>query len=80
MCCDVAGHVQNSVCPTVTLFRNNRVFDDEQMEGEDYVLLNNRVYELLEAWYGGGPRFKRWVISLGTDVRSELTVELFPVK
>lgn len=50
------------------------------MEGEDYVLLNNRAYELLEAWYGGGPHFKRWVVSLGSDAHSQLTVELFPVK
>lgn len=50
------------------------------MEGDDYVLLNNRAYELLEGWYGGGPRFKRWVISLGNDNHSELIVELFPVK
>ncbi|CAM9505947.1 unnamed protein product, partial [Ectocarpus sp. 12 AP-2014] len=50
------------------------------MEGEDYVLLHNRAYELLEAWYGGGPRFKRWVVSLGDDARTQLTVELFPVK
>lgn len=44
------------------------------------MLLNNRAYELLEAWYGGGPRFKRWVVSLGDDTRTQLTVELFPVK
>lgn len=50
------------------------------MEGEDYILLNNRVYELLEAWYKGGPRFKRWVVSLGDGAHTELTVELFPVK
>lgn len=50
------------------------------MEVEDYVLLNNRAYELLESWYGGGPRFQRWVISLGSDAHTELTVELFPVK
>lgn len=52
----------------------------EQMDGEDYVLLHHRAYELLEAWYGGGPRFKRWVISLGNGARNELMVELFPVK
>lgn len=51
-----------------------------QMEVEDYVLLNNRAYELLESWYGGGPRFQRWVVSLGNDAHTELTVELFPVK
>lgn len=51
-----------------------------QMEGEDYVLLVNRAYELLEAWYGGGPHFKRWVVSLGSNTHTQLTVELFPVK
>lgn len=51
-----------------------------QMEGEDYVLLHNRAYELLEAWYSGGPRFKRWVVSLGSNTHTQLTVELFPVK
>ncbi|CAN0210898.1 unnamed protein product [Discosporangium mesarthrocarpum] len=45
---------------------------------DDYVLLNSRVYEMLEAWYGGGPRYKRWVVALG--VNRKLTVELFPVK
>ena len=53
---------------------------DEQIEGEDYVLLHSRAYDLLEAWYGGGPRFKRWVVSLGNDAHNELRVELFPVK
>lgn len=51
-----------------------------QMEGEDYMLLHPRAYELLEAWYGGGPRFKRWVVSLGSTTHTQLTVELFPVK
>lgn len=51
-----------------------------QMEGEDYVLLHNRAYELLEGWYGGGPRFKRWVVSLGSTTHTQLTVELFPVR
>lgn len=44
------------------------------------MLMNNRAYELLEAWYGGGPRFNRWVVSLGNGSHTELTVELFPVK
>lgn len=51
-----------------------------KMEGEDYLLLNNRAYELLQGWYGGGPHFKRWVVSLGSETHSQLTVELFPVK
>lgn len=50
------------------------------MEEVDYVLLHNRVYELLEAWYGGGPCFKRWVVSLGSSTHAQLVVELFPIK
>lgn len=63
-----------------SFFRSGLDLFVRQMEGEDYVLLNNRAYELLESWYGGGPRFQRWVVSLGTDSHTELTVELFPVK
>ncbi|CAM9501782.1 unnamed protein product, partial [Hapterophycus canaliculatus] len=57
-----------------------RELREDMMEGEDYVLLLNRAYELLEAWYGGGPHFKRWVVSLGSNTHTQLTVELFPVK
>lgn len=65
-----------TVYASVYLFISRRC----QMEGEDYVLLNNRAYELLDSWYKGGPNFKRWVISLGDGAHTELTVELFPVK
>ena len=39
-------------------------------ESEDYVLVHETVWELLESWYRGGPELKRSVIVLGIQVRT----------
>jgi len=38
------------------------------VEGEDYVLVHEKVWDLLQNWYGGGPEFKRRVVVLGIMV------------
>eukprot|EP00753_Platysulcus_tardus_P011403 PLAT3287.32.p2 GENE.PLAT3287.32~~PLAT3287.32.p2 ORF type:complete len:1011 (-),score=581.16 PLAT3287.32:1690-4506(-) len=47
-------------------------------ENFDYVLLNERVWQLLSGWYGGGPAFPRAVIERGVDI-VQLQVELYPI-
>ncbi len=48
-------------------------------EYEDYVLLPEDVYSLLESWYDGGPRLPRSVIARGIGPNVNICVELWPL-
>jgi ubiquitin carboxyl-terminal hydrolase 4/11/15 len=49
------------------------------IEGEDFVLVPEAAYVMLEGWYGGGPRFPRSVIQRGSASK-EIMVELYPIR
>ncbi|XP_057437889.1 ubiquitin carboxyl-terminal hydrolase 5 [Lotus japonicus] len=52
---------------------------DTLLEGRDYVLLPQEVWNQLFTWYGGGPTLPRKAISLGLS-QTELTVEVYPLR
>ncbi|KAE9588677.1 putative ubiquitinyl hydrolase 1 [Lupinus albus] len=52
---------------------------DTLLEGRDYVLLPQEVWNQLYTWYGGGPTLPRKVISSGLS-QTELTVEVYPLR
>ncbi|XP_025605417.1 ubiquitin carboxyl-terminal hydrolase 5 isoform X3 [Arachis hypogaea] len=52
---------------------------DTLLEGRDYVLLPQEVWNQLYAWYGGGPTLPRKVISAGLS-QTELAVEVYPLR
>ncbi|KDP20649.1 hypothetical protein JCGZ_03783 [Jatropha curcas] len=49
------------------------------LEGRDYVLLPQEVWNQLYSWYGGGPTLARKVISSGLS-QTELAVEVYPLR
>ncbi|CAN1160618.1 Ubiquitin carboxyl-terminal hydrolase 5 [Linum perenne] len=52
---------------------------DSLLEGRDYVLLPQEVWNQLFSWYGGGPPLARKVISSGLS-QTELAVEVYPLR
>jgi len=48
-------------------------------EYTDFVLLHKDAWDLLFAWYGGGPAVQRRVIRIGGGASAELRVELYPL-
>ncbi|XP_021615796.1 ubiquitin carboxyl-terminal hydrolase 5 isoform X2 [Manihot esculenta] len=52
---------------------------DSLLEGRDYVLLPQEVWNQLHSWYGGGPTLARKVISSGLS-QTELAVEVYPLR
>ncbi|KAJ9162941.1 hypothetical protein P3X46_022672 [Hevea brasiliensis] len=52
---------------------------DSLLEGRDYVLLPQEVWNQLYSWYGGGPTLARKVISSGLS-QTELAVEVYPLR
>ncbi|KAH1194524.1 Ubiquitin carboxyl-terminal hydrolase 5 [Glycine max] len=52
---------------------------DTLLEGRDYVLLPQEVWNQLFRWYGGGPTLARKVISSGLS-QTELAVEVYPLR
>ncbi|XP_024031099.1 ubiquitin carboxyl-terminal hydrolase 5 isoform X2 [Morus notabilis] len=52
---------------------------DTLLEGRDYVLLPQEVWNQLHTWYGGGPTLARKVISSGIS-QTELAVEVYPLR
>ncbi|XP_050388033.1 ubiquitin carboxyl-terminal hydrolase 5 isoform X1 [Argentina anserina] len=52
---------------------------DTLLEGRDYVLLPQQVWNQLHAWYGGGPTLPRRVISSGPSP-TEMAVEVYPLR
>ncbi|KAI5560173.1 hypothetical protein BDE02_16G028800 [Populus trichocarpa] len=52
---------------------------DTLLEGRDYVLLPQEVWNQLYSWYGGGPALSRKVISSGLS-QTEFAVEVYPLR
>ncbi|KAK9951288.1 hypothetical protein M0R45_006743 [Rubus argutus] len=52
---------------------------DTLLEGRDYVLLPQQVWNQLHTWYGGGPTLPRRVISSGPS-QTEMAVEVYPLR
>ncbi|XP_047313700.1 ubiquitin carboxyl-terminal hydrolase 5 [Impatiens glandulifera] len=52
---------------------------DTLVEGTDYILLPEEVWNQLYAWYGGGPILARKVINCGLS-QTELAVEVYPLR
>ncbi|KAI4300924.1 hypothetical protein L6164_034250 [Bauhinia variegata] len=52
---------------------------DTLLEGRDYVLLPQEVWNQLYSWYGGGPTLARKVISSGLS-QTEFAVEVYPLR
>ncbi|GAB2280869.1 ubiquitin-specific protease [Dionaea muscipula] len=52
---------------------------DTLVEGRDYILLPQEVWDQLLSWYGGGPTLARKVISSGLS-HTELAVEVYPLR
>lgn len=52
---------------------------DTLVEGTDYILLPQEVWNQLYAWYGGGPTLARKVINSGLS-QTELSVEVYPLR
>ncbi|KAK2416497.1 ubiquitin carboxyl-terminal hydrolase [Trifolium repens] len=52
---------------------------DTLLEGRDYVLLPQEVWDQLFKWYGGGPTLARKVISSGLS-QTEFAVEVYPLR
>ncbi|KAK4486800.1 hypothetical protein RD792_006610 [Penstemon davidsonii] len=52
---------------------------DTLVEGTDYILLPQEVWNQLHSWYGGGPVLARKVISTGLS-QTELSVEVYPLR
>ncbi|XVF00085.1 hypothetical protein REPUB_Repub03eG0255200 [Reevesia pubescens] len=52
---------------------------DTLLEGRDYVLLPQQVWNQLFSWYGGGPTLSRKVINSGLS-QTEFAVEVYPLR
>ncbi|XWS65398.1 hypothetical protein CRYUN_Cryun05aG0109300 [Craigia yunnanensis] len=55
------------------------VIHDTLLEGRDYVLLPQQVWNQLHSWYGGGPALSRKVINSGLS-QTEFAVEVYPLR
>lgn len=55
------------------------VIHDTLLEGRDYVLLPQQVWDQLYSWYGGGPSLSRKVINSGVS-QTEFAVEVYPLR
>jgi ubiquitin carboxyl-terminal hydrolase 4/11/15 len=88
--CDSAGSstlkrpsgIDNSdlIYDTTSEFSNTGTeIHDTLLEGRDYVLLPEEVWNRLQLWYGGGPKLERKVISSGLS-QTELAVEVYPLR
>ncbi|XVF41010.1 hypothetical protein PTKIN_Ptkin01aG0246200 [Pterospermum kingtungense] len=55
------------------------VIHDTLLEGRDYVLLPQQVWDQLYSWYGGGPTLSRKVINSGLS-QTEFAVEVYPLR
>ncbi|KAL6875597.1 hypothetical protein ACP4OV_013110 [Aristida adscensionis] len=52
---------------------------DTLVEGRDYVLLPQQVWQMLYDWYGGGPVLPRKAINTGFS-QTDLAVEVYPLR
>ncbi len=74
----VPGPIDNSALMSGT--DTNVDMRRDLVEYEDYDLLPEDVYSLLESWYDGGPRLPRSVIACGTGSNVNISVELWPLR
>ncbi|KAM6547259.1 hypothetical protein CsatB_018935 [Cannabis sativa] len=76
-----AGIDNSDLISEVTLEDSSAGIDvhDTLLEGRDYVLLPQEVWNQLYTWYGGGPTLARKVISSGLS-QTELAVEVYPLR
>ena len=51
---------------------------DLLVEGNEYVLVPEPAWDQFVAWYGGGPKYLRKVVQLGTGDNAERMVEIYP--
>ncbi|XP_020111526.1 ubiquitin carboxyl-terminal hydrolase 5 isoform X2 [Ananas comosus] len=49
------------------------------VEGRDYILLPQQVWEKLYGWYGGGPTLPRKAINTGLS-QTDLAIEVYPLR
>lgn len=52
---------------------------DTLVEGHDYILLPQEVWEKLHGWYGGGPTLLRKAINSGFS-QTDLAIEVYPLR
>ncbi|KAK3118773.1 hypothetical protein QOZ80_9BG0707130 [Eleusine coracana subsp. coracana] len=52
---------------------------DTLVEGRDYILLPQQVWETLHGWYGGGPTLPRKAINSGFS-QTDLAIEVYPLR
>ncbi|TVU25493.1 hypothetical protein EJB05_27992 [Eragrostis curvula] len=52
---------------------------DTLVEGRDYILLPQQVWETLHGWYGGGPTIPRKAINSGFS-QTDLAIEVYPLR
>ncbi|KAG2557633.1 ubiquitin carboxyl-terminal hydrolase 5-like isoform X2 [Panicum virgatum] len=52
---------------------------DTLVEGRDYILLPQQVWEKLHGWYGGGPMLPRKAINTGFS-QTDLAIEVYPLR
>ncbi|KAK1585729.1 hypothetical protein QYE76_067043 [Lolium multiflorum] len=52
---------------------------DTLVEGRDYILLPQQVWEKLHGWYGGGPTLPRKAINTGFS-QTDLAIEVYPLR
>lgn len=52
---------------------------DTLVEGRDYILLPQQVWEKLHNWYGGGPTLPRKAINTGLS-QTDLAIEVYPLR
>lgn len=52
---------------------------DTLVEGRDYILLPQQVWEKLHGWYGGGPTIPRKAINTGFS-QTDLAIEVYPLR
>ncbi|URE22780.1 ubiquitin carboxyl-terminal hydrolase [Musa troglodytarum] len=52
---------------------------DTLVEGRDYILLPQQIWEKLHGWYGGGPTLPRKAINTGLS-QTDLAIEVYPLR
>ncbi|KAJ3671901.1 hypothetical protein LUZ60_007980 [Juncus effusus] len=52
---------------------------DTLVEGRDYILLPQQVWEKFQSWYGGGPVIPRKAINTGLS-QADLAIEVYPLR
>ncbi|KAK9696974.1 hypothetical protein RND81_08G007400 [Saponaria officinalis] len=70
---------KNLIYDTASINCNAAELHDTLVEGRDYVLLPEEVWNQLHNWYGGGPTLPRKVISSGLS-QMELAIEVYPLR